>query len=242
MKLKDIKQHFSVFSHDNGTYLLFKNSSYTGTITYNAKTETVALKSPVYADEVIMPKHCTIDNLFDAIEYIKKALPFPLECYNPTFRESWRIETCLYHYLTNIGFVHSPGGYGNNVYKLTNSNAFGVNCDITIIITANNTLSSDDIGGNISMYLSPTKSLSYEFTNLDSAIKTINGLMMTALSVSMSTMVQWSESFLNREINLDNVELKEIDKNMPFNVYTTKMKEHTINMLEEILSQLKNDK
>ena len=242
MKLKDIKQHFSVNPHDNGTYLLFDRGNYTGTITYNAKTETVVLKSPVYADEVILPKHCTVDNLFDAIKYIKKALPFPLECYNPCFRESWRIETCLYHYLTNIGFVHSPGGYGNNVYKLTNNNSFGVNCDITIIITTDNTLSTNDTGGNISMYLSPRKSISYEFTNLDSAIKTINGLMMAALSVSMSTMVKWSESFLDKEINLDNVEIKEIDKNMPFKVYTDKIKDHTINMLEEILAQLKKDK
>lgn len=241
MKLKDIKAHFSVMARDNGEYLLFNGGEYTGTIRYDSKKECVFLKSPIYADEIIMPKSCGIDSLFSAIEYIKKSLPFPLDCYNPTYRKGWFVSCCIHHYLTNIGFVQTPGGYRNTIYKLTNKNNFGVNCDIALII-ANDEQSNAEINGSVTMYLSATKSLRYEFNSLDDAIKTINGLMTVALGVSMSFMIQCSEKFTNKEINLDGVILEFHKAETPLAVYTSEIKQQTIDMLESILAQLKGDK
>lgn len=240
MKLKEIKEHFHVTPHnESGEYLLYKEGLYSGTIIYDAKKETVTIKNPVYADVVVMPKHCAICDLFSAIDYIKKSLPFPLSCYNPTYRKGWFIESCIHHYLTNIGFVQCTGGfYKNTVYKLTNANACGFDGNLTFIISTAD-MFSDNVNGNITMHISNNKSLSFNFDDLDEAIKSINGMMKMAFASSMTYMVEKSKMIADKEINLDGVELVENDPNNPFNTYTAEVKQQTIEFLENMLAELK---
>lgn len=250
MKLKNIKEHFHVTPYnDKGEYLLYKNGLYSGTIIYDAKKETVDLKSPItYKDEDgeeynrmwQLNKGSKIDVLFEYIEEMDKSLPFPLSCYNPTYRKGWFIESCIHHYLTNIGFEQCMEGfYKNTVYKLTNANACGFDGNLTFIISTP-VVFSDDVNGNITMYISHKKSLSFNFNDLDSAIKTINGMMKLAFASSMVYMVKKSKMIMDNEINLDGVELHEKDTNNPFNTYVTEVKQQTIEFLENMLAELKN--
>ena len=249
MKLKEIKEYFNVTPYnEKGEYLLFKDTLYSGTIIYDAKKETVTLKSPLtYTDESGVEhnytwglgKGCKIEHLFEYIEDLKKTLPFPLNNYNPTYRKGWFIESCIHHHLTSMGFVQSIGGaYNNTVYKLTNTNACGFDGNLTFIISTGD-MFSDEVNGNITMYISHNKSLSYNFNDLDSAIKSINGMMKMAFASSMVYMVEKSKIVADKEINLDGVELHEQDPNNPFTTYTEEVKQQTIEFLESMLAELK---
>ena len=248
MKLKDIKEHFSVTPYnEKGEYLLYKNTCYSGTIIYDAKKETVELKSPLtYTDDegVVhnytyhLGKGCEVRHLLEDIENLKKTLPFPLDCYNPTYRKSWFVDSCLYHYFTNMGFVHCQGAYKNTVFKLTNTNSCGFSGDVTFIITPDD-MFADEVSGTISMYLSSSKSMDFHYTSLDDAIKSINGMLKLAFASSMVFMVEKSKMFADKEISLDGVELREQDANNPFVTYTSEVKQQTIELLESMLADLK---
>lgn len=249
MKLKEIKERFYVTPYnEKGEYLLYKEGLYSGTIVYDSKKETVELKSPLsYTDDegVVynytyhLDKGCEVRHLLEDIEKLKKTLPFPLDCYNPTYRKGWFIESCIHHYLTSIGFVQSMEGfYKNTVYKLTNANAYGFDGNLTFIISTGDTF-SDNANGNIEMHISHDKSLSFNFNDLDGAIKAINGMMKLAFASSMVYMVEKSKMIADKEINLDGVELYEKDSNNPFNIYTSKVKQQAIEFLENMLADLK---
>ena len=81
--------------------------------------------------------------------------------------------------------------------------------------------------------------MNFHYTSLDDAIKSINGMLKLAFASSMAFMVEKSKIIADKEISLDGVELREQDANNPFVTYTSEVKQQTIELLENMLAELK---
>ena len=223
-------ERYQAFEH-NGGYLLYdkeRKSDYSKYLYLGKFYITTDGESYVFNED----RYKTTDELINAIEEYNKTLPFSSEVYNPIFRKHIRIEYAVQEYLYSLGFKMEWGkcdpAYGS-VYSVKDMYGSPI---LEIMVHVD----EDTTEGTIVRNISQSKWTESAFTDLDSAIGSVNSILSAYVAVVNSQ----TSDILSKmtTARASNVYDKTFDIKS-LSTYATDAKAKTIEYLENELKRLK---
>lgn len=227
--LATLGDRFTTIEHDGG-YLLFdkEQEAHLTQQSYGKYIGQIYLSSNGDSYVYREVRYKTVAYLLKAIADYNATLPFDIEIYNPSYIPSYRIEAGLNQYLKSLGFTSD---FGSDNYVLKDLYGKEV-CTIQFEVDREST------NGHVIRFSGDSKWQESEFTDLDSAVASVNSLVATYL-ICIHAQITNALSALtsSRATKI----LDHTIANNGLSEYITDAKEKAIVYLEQELKRLKEE-